>query len=121
MFTPQRLLPNLHRSARLFSSTSISPSRQKLLEKNPDDVVITYAKRSANTKAKKGGLAYTPSDELLKNFLKVGRVITNAEDTYPSSLSYIMYHVMVQYPELTDTTLGLVNQSTGASYKFAAQ
>ena len=42
-----------------------------LLEKKPDDVVITFAKRTAVGKAKKGQLKDTPVDELLHALFKV--------------------------------------------------
>ncbi|PPQ64439.1 hypothetical protein CVT26_002146 [Gymnopilus dilepis] len=41
-----------------------------LLEKKPDDVVITFAKRTAVGKAKKGQLKDTPVDELLHALFK---------------------------------------------------
>ncbi|TFK77062.1 3-ketoacyl-CoA thiolase [Pluteus cervinus] len=41
-----------------------------LLQKNPDDVVITFAKRTAMGKAKKGQLKDVPVDELLHALLK---------------------------------------------------
>lgn len=39
--------------------------------KNPDDIVITYAARTALTKAFKGGLKDTPIDALLLQLFKV--------------------------------------------------
>ena len=44
--------------------------RQRLLQKNPDDVVITLALRTPLCRAKKGGLKDTSSDELLLGLLK---------------------------------------------------
>ncbi|EIM92442.1 3-ketoacyl-CoA thiolase [Stereum hirsutum FP-91666 SS1] len=41
-----------------------------LLQKNPDDVVITFAKRTAMGRAKKGQLKDTPVDELLHALFK---------------------------------------------------
>jgi len=41
-----------------------------ILEKNPDDVVITFAKRTAVGRAKKGQLKDTPVDELLHALFK---------------------------------------------------
>jgi acetyl-CoA acyltransferase 1 len=52
------------------SSTSTSPAVQKLLQKNADDIVITCATRTPLTKARKGGLKDTPTDELLIHVLK---------------------------------------------------
>ncbi|KAH8917714.1 thiolase [Atractiella rhizophila] len=43
--------------------------KARILEKRDDDVVITFAKRSPMTRARKGGLAHLGSDELLRNFL----------------------------------------------------
>ncbi|KAJ5970445.1 Thiolase-like subgroup [Penicillium vulpinum] len=48
-------------------------ARQKLLAKNPDDVVITYLARTPLTKARKGGLKDTPVDELLVSLLTTVR------------------------------------------------
>jgi acetyl-CoA acyltransferase 1 len=45
-----------------------------LLQKNPEDVVITFAKRTAMGKAKKGQLKDTPVDELLHALFKVRRL-----------------------------------------------
>lgn len=39
-------------------------------KKSPDDVVITWVKRTALTKAKKGGFKDTPSDTLLRKMLE---------------------------------------------------
>jgi acetyl-CoA acyltransferase 1 len=52
------------------STTTHSPGLKKILEKNPDDIVITCATRTPLTKAKKGGLKDTPTDELLIHVLK---------------------------------------------------
>jgi len=41
-----------------------------LLQKNPDDVVVTFAKRTAMGRAKKGQLKDTPVDELLHALFK---------------------------------------------------
>ncbi|KAI5479603.1 eukaryotic translation initiation factor 3 subunit L [Pseudohyphozyma bogoriensis] len=63
---------------RLTRSIRLSPAFRHLsteaiasaTHKNPSDVVITYAKRSALTKAKKGGFKDTASDSLLYLMLK---------------------------------------------------
>jgi len=47
-----------------------SPALKKLLEKNPDDIVITASVRTPLTKARKGGLKDTPADELIVHVLK---------------------------------------------------
>lgn len=42
-----------------------------ILEKRPDDVVVTFAKRTAMGKAKKGQLKDVPVDELMHALWKV--------------------------------------------------
>jgi hypothetical protein len=42
-----------------------------ILQQNPDDVVITFAKRTAIGKAKKGQLKDVPVDEMLQALFKV--------------------------------------------------
>ena len=42
-----------------------------VLQKNPDDVVITFAKRTAMGKVLKGQLKDTPVDELLQALFRV--------------------------------------------------
>ena len=44
---------------------------QAILQKKPDDVVITFAQRTAMGRAKKGQLKDVPVDELLHGLLKV--------------------------------------------------
>ena len=53
-------------------TTAPSPAsaRAKILEKNPEDIVITCAIRTPLTKARKGGLKDTPTDELLISVLR---------------------------------------------------
>ncbi|PSS28157.1 hypothetical protein M430DRAFT_113636 [Amorphotheca resinae ATCC 22711] len=48
---------------------SKASGKSKLLEKNPDDIVITLAVRTPLTKARKGGLKDTPLDDLLISLL----------------------------------------------------
>ncbi|OBT39215.1 hypothetical protein VE00_10385 [Pseudogymnoascus sp. WSF 3629] len=45
--------------------SSPSDGKARLLQKNPDDIVITLAIRTPLTKARKGGLKDTPIDDLL--------------------------------------------------------
>ncbi|OCT53098.1 3-ketoacyl-CoA thiolase A, peroxisomal [Cladophialophora carrionii] len=52
------------------STTTHAPGLKKILEKNPDDIVITCATRTPLTKAGKGGLKDTPTDEILIHVLK---------------------------------------------------
>ncbi|KAJ5081773.1 hypothetical protein NUU61_010037 [Penicillium alfredii] len=54
-------------------------ARQKILAKNPDDVVITYLARTPLTKARKGGLKDTPLDELLVSLLSTVRKKSNID------------------------------------------
>ncbi|KAJ5554940.1 hypothetical protein N7461_003410 [Penicillium sp. DV-2018c] len=56
----------------------VSP-RQKLLAKNPDDVVITYLARTPLTKARKGGLKDTSVDDLLVSLLSTVREKSNLD------------------------------------------
>jgi acetyl-CoA acyltransferase 1 len=58
-------------SARSFASQASARGLQAILDKKPDDVVITFAKRTAMGKAKKGQFKDTPVDELLSGLLKV--------------------------------------------------
>lgn len=58
-------------AARSIASQPSAPGLQSLLEKRPNDVVITFAKRTAMGKAKKGQFKSTPVDEILSGLLKV--------------------------------------------------
>lgn len=63
-----RFPPSLMRAA----STQTGPKGlAAVLQKNRDDVVITFAKRTAMGRAKKGQLKDTPVDELLHALFKV--------------------------------------------------
>ncbi|RDW90819.1 putative peroxisomal 3-ketoacyl-coA thiolase (Kat1) [Aspergillus mulundensis] len=66
MSSPQQRLSSI---ANQLSSSSASAAREKLLAKNPDDVVITLAVRTPLTKARKGGLKDTRLDDLLISLL----------------------------------------------------
>ncbi|KAH9082181.1 Thiolase, N-terminal domain-containing protein [Lactarius deliciosus] len=57
------------RTTRRMAST-VSSSRAHLLQKKDDDVVITFAKRTAMGRAKKGQLKDVPVDELLHALFK---------------------------------------------------
>lgn len=52
-------------------STQAPRGVSAILQKNPDDVVITFAKRTAIGRAKKGQLKDTPVDEMLYHLFKV--------------------------------------------------
>ncbi|KIX01987.1 uncharacterized protein Z518_07926 [Rhinocladiella mackenziei CBS 650.93] len=52
------------------SSSTQSPALEKILEKNLDDIVITCATRTPLTKARKGGLKDTPTEELIVHVLR---------------------------------------------------
>ncbi|GLB36187.1 putative thiolase family protein [Lyophyllum shimeji] len=60
-------VPPLVRAA---SSQAVPGGLAAILQKNPDDVVITFAKRTAMGKAKKGQLKDTPVDEMLLALFK---------------------------------------------------
>ncbi|KAL3470650.1 Thiolase, N-terminal domain-containing protein [Aspergillus californicus] len=66
MSSPQQRLSSI---ANQLSGSNATDSLQKLLAKNPDDVVITLAVRTPLTKARKGGLKDTTLDELLVSLL----------------------------------------------------
>ena len=55
----------------LTRSVSHTIARNSILTKNPDDVVVTFAMRTAMGRAKKGQLKDTPVDELLAGLFKV--------------------------------------------------
>ncbi|KAH9984674.1 3-ketoacyl-CoA thiolase [Russula compacta] len=59
------LLKGAHRAA-----STLASGRAQLLQKKPDDIVITFAKRTAMGRAKKGQLKDVPVDELLHGLLK---------------------------------------------------
>ncbi|KAA1468202.1 3-ketoacyl-CoA thiolase [Dentipellis sp. KUC8613] len=63
--TSSRIPARLGRAA----STAVR-GRAAILQKNPDDVVITYAKRTAMGRAKKGQLKDVPVDELLHSLFR---------------------------------------------------
>ena len=58
-------------SARWVRSVSTARGLSAILEKKPDDIVITFAKRTAMGRAKKGQLKDTPVDELLHALFQV--------------------------------------------------
>lgn len=73
MLNPSPALITASRIASKRSFVTTRPSklgRQALLQKNPDDVVVTLAVRTPMCRAKKGGLKDTTSDELLLGLLK---------------------------------------------------
>lgn len=57
-----------------YATLGRSPPRglHEILEKRPEDVVITFAKRTALGRAKKGQLSGVPVDKLLYALFKVG-------------------------------------------------
>ena len=57
------------------TASTVSFSRARLLQKKDDDVVITFAKRTAMGRAKKGQLKDVPIDELLHALFKVLAVV----------------------------------------------
>ena len=73
MLTSLLARPNrrLLHGTRRASTTAKSASLQRILQRKPDDVVITFAQRTAMGRAKKGQLKDVPVDELLHGLLKV--------------------------------------------------
>lgn len=64
--------PRVLRVAPLLRSASTQAhGLTRILQKNSDDVVITFAKRTALGKVKKGQLKDTPVDELLHALFRV--------------------------------------------------
>ena len=55
-----------------YATTTRTPPRgmSEILEKRPEDVVITFAKRTAMGRAKKGQLNDVPVDKLLHSLFK---------------------------------------------------
>ncbi|PFH54511.1 hypothetical protein AMATHDRAFT_52124 [Amanita thiersii Skay4041] len=53
------------------ASTKVPYGNSAIVQKNPDDVVITFAKRTAMGRAKKGQLKDAPVDRLLYSLFKV--------------------------------------------------
>ncbi|KAF8640645.1 hypothetical protein AX17_000302 [Amanita inopinata Kibby_2008] len=62
------LTPKLMRAA----STRVPHGYSAIVQKNPDDVVITFAKRTAVGRARKGQLKDAPVDEVLHALFKAG-------------------------------------------------
>lgn len=62
------------RAAAPFTRSMATHSRglPALLEKKPEDVVLTFAKRTAMARARKGQLKDVPVDELMQALIKVG-------------------------------------------------
>lgn len=57
----------------------IPSGKNKLLQKNPEDIVITLAVRTPLTKARKGGLKDTPLDDILIALLTIVREKSNID------------------------------------------
>lgn len=71
MFATFSMLSTTLRRPSLFRAMSTIPrGMSAILQKNPDDVVITFAKRTAIGRAKKGQLKEIPVDEMLYSLLK---------------------------------------------------
>jgi acetyl-CoA acyltransferase 1 len=75
MSLPTRtVLSSIPRLSRAASTRARPRGLPAILEKNPDDVVITFAKRTAIGRAKKGHWKDTTVDELLCALFKVRRI-----------------------------------------------
>ena len=75
------LLNGAHRAA-----STLSSGRAQLLQKKHDDIVITFAKRTAMGRAKKGQLKDVPVDELLYGLFKVRLWFTSLCPFFASSI-----------------------------------
>ena len=69
-------MPNVKLISRALKGTrrpasTLASGRAQLLQKNPDDIVVTFAKRTAIGRSKKGQLKDVPVDELLHALFKV--------------------------------------------------
>ena len=62
------------------ASSRVPKGLPAILQKNPDDVVITFAKRTAVGRAKKGQLKDTPVDEMLHALLLVHTLLHTSHD-----------------------------------------
>jgi acetyl-CoA acyltransferase 1 len=62
-----RNAPSLGRAA----STQAGPGLSTILQRNRNDVVLTFAKRTATGKTKKGQFKDVPVDEMLRALFKV--------------------------------------------------
>jgi acetyl-CoA acyltransferase 1 len=69
MLTTRLFRPNAHFLTR--SASTQARGYNNIIQKNPDDVVITFAKRTAMGRAKKGQLKDVPVDQLLHSLFKV--------------------------------------------------
>lgn len=77
-------------SVRPFLSRSLYPTFSRaaqIMEKKPNDVVITFAKRTAIGRAKKGQLKDIPVDEMMYALLKVRLLAERA-----SIPLYVLFH-----------------------------
>lgn len=70
--TVSHSLKGAHRAA-----STLGPGRAQLLQKKHDDIVITFAKRTAMGRARKGQLKDVPVDELLYRLFKVRLWLTS--------------------------------------------
>jgi acetyl-CoA acyltransferase 1 len=68
------------------AASTLASGRARLLQKKPDDIVITFAKRTAMGRAKKGQLKDVPVDELLHALFKV-RVVTHSHCSFSLALT----------------------------------
>lgn len=69
MLTTRLFRPRSHFLARTASTRA--RGYNNIIQKNEDDVVITFAKRTAMGRAKKGQLKDVPVDQLLHSLFKV--------------------------------------------------
>jgi hypothetical protein len=85
--TKARIMSPLSKGAHRVGST-LGSSRAQLLQKKHDDIVITFVKRTAMGRAKKGQLKNVPVDELLYSLFKVRLWLASSSLLFsPSTIS----------------------------------
>lgn len=81
----RRAVPSLRRAA----STAPPRGLAAILQKNPEDVVITFAKRTPVGRARKGQLKDNPVDEILQAlFVVCVTIMFYCNESNESSLGY---------------------------------
>lgn len=93
----------LSRAPMRSASTHAPQGISSILQKNPDDVVITFAQRSAIGRMKKGQLKDTTVDELLQALFKVTPFYTRKPS--PISVRQLWRKPSSTPPKLTTSAL----------------
>lgn len=71
-------------------STHTTQGLAAILEKRPDDVVITFAKRTAMGKNRKGQFKDSPVDEMMQALYKVRSVTSTNEGIFIASCRQLL-------------------------------